>query len=278
MSASLIPSNRPGMVLLFKAEQSFTVRILDDSQCEQITRHVYKRGKTFMKSLCLQGLDCIYCQANEQPMYIDLPAQEKAYPVGNELVKPVYVYEYQGIFLLSGWDVWQTIEQMRKDKSSVIDRDLKITRNDAGRITYNVNDLTPAKFAVDISKLQVPTAEEYRDFLRKVKLPAVIATAPTVATQPAPAAPAPAAPASTSLVPPATAPAASAPPAGSERQHSQDIANKWLDAVKAAGFNSGKMDEAMKAINPAKKKVNEFNDDEINRLIVEYQMKMSGQA
>jgi hypothetical protein len=281
------------MVLLFKAEQSFTVRILDqEAQCEQITRHVYKRGKTFMKSLCLGGMECPYCQVNEQPMYTELPPAEKPYPQGNELVKPVYVYELKAIMLLSGWDVWQTIEQMRKDKGSVVDRDLKITRNDAGRITYNVNDSNPAQFTVDISQLHVPTAEEYRNFLRAVKLPGVSATLPTASAPAAPApdaapatapttASAPAAPASAPLVPPATAPAQPAappPPAGSERQHSQESANKWLDIVKSAGFNSGKVDEAMKSINPAKKKINEFNDDEIARLCVEYQMKMAGQA
>ena len=305
--ASLIPTTRPGMVLFFKADQALDIRIIDESPGLAIQRHTYKSGRTFLKALCVGEQECPYCAILNHDKYKNLELAQKPYGLGTEICKAVYVYEHKKFLLISGWDVWQAIERVRVDKGSVLDRDIRVSRTDQGRrVTYHATPGDVSPFTVDISKLSRPNPEEYQEFLGNVQLPlfqvndAVGMSAPAspqVSEQPA-AQPAeqPAAP--TSLVPPRNAPAptpvptaqapvqptapapvqpaapapAPAPLPTGDRKHSKEKADALNAVVREVGFDSKDMNQSMKRVSPDKKKVTEFTDEEVDKLIVEYQM------
>lgn len=180
------------------------------------------------------------------------------------------------------------------------------------RVTYHATPGDVSPFTVDISGLSRPDPEEYKEFLRNVQLPLIqindAVGMETPATPQAPAQPAsvasqmpvqPSGPAArpaepTSLVPPKNAPAPAQPPApapaaqapvqtaapapapaplpSGDRKHSKEKADALNVVVRETGFDSKDMNQAMKRVNPDKKKVTEFTDEEIDKLIVEYQM------
>ncbi len=180
------------------------------------------------------------------------------------------------------------------------------------RVTYHATPGDVTQFTVDVAQLSRPDPEEYKEFLRNVQLPLIqvndavgMATpaSPQAPEQPAPVAPQmpaqhggparqtaaqPAAP--TSLVPPQNAPASAPAPAAQapvqpaapapapaplpsgDRKHSKEKADALNVVVRETGFDSKDMNQAMKRVNPDKKKVTEFTDEEVDKLIVEYQM------
>jgi len=276
MARNLIPAGSgPSMVLQLKADQKQRVRVFNDDPCDFIWRHVWKDGRAFIKVLCTKMTPegCPYCEINRWEKYIDLPNGERPYPVGTELVKLVYVYEpVNAVKFVVGTEIWKGVQSINAEKE-ILDRDLVITRSDSGRTSYNVVDKDPSKFEIKLDPTKFPTMDEYRDWLLKnrSRVPLMkpdgtmenVGTTTTTGSGEEPQS------GKSSLIP-------SNPPvaAGPKVMHSPATAAKLNQMFQRLGFNHQVLSQMMKKVDAEKGKVNEFNDGEVERLIVEYELAM----
>jgi hypothetical protein len=282
MAKNLIPpSGAPSMVLQIKADQKQRIRVFDDNPCEMVWRHVYKDGKAYIKVPCTKKSPegCPFCAINHAPENIDLVNSERPYPVGTDWVKLVYAYEpVNAVKFLVGTEIWKGIQNINSEKGEILDRDLMVRREDSGRTTYYVSDKDPSPFAVTLDPKTFPTMDQYMAWLEsnRERVPLAKTAGDKAATASAGTeAAGEVASGKPSLIPSKEANAREAAP---KVKHSPAMAAKLNATFQRLTFNHQALAQAMKKVNSEKVKVNDFEDGEVERLIVEYELAMQSQG
>jgi len=167
-------------VLQVKADQKYTIRLLNDDPPVQLWRHACRDtyGK-FVKALCVGNRNgCKLCERNAEDRFAGLKNKDKPYPIASEYVKVVWVYQEKRPMLIVGNDIWRQLDVLFAQDINITDRDFSIVRSDQNkRVTYQVIALAPAPFTETVDMATMPTPESYKGWLmenvQKVALPTV---------------------------------------------------------------------------------------------------------
>jgi hypothetical protein len=158
----------PGQ-LQISADQQVKIRILMDEYPAEIMYHGHHDAEDpYLKFLCIGSRNgCRFCEANNAEAYVKAKPEDKPYPWHSHYAGPVYVYETNEIKLLIGRDIWEEfVKPIGMTQGTVIHCDMNYIRKGKGKQTsYSITPFAPTPFTVDLSKMQVIMAQDYRNWL-----------------------------------------------------------------------------------------------------------------
>jgi len=162
-------STLPEYILRFKADDKFTIRMLDNNRPERVFTHSTRNLRNqFVKFLCVgPKAGCTFCATNKEREVAHAKNKDKPFPTKLDYVKPVYVYEKDAVMLLIGVEVWQQIDFIESVSGNLSDKDIVVQARQQDRLTYFAQAAAVGPFNKQIDKAQASELmTKYTEYLR----------------------------------------------------------------------------------------------------------------